>query len=205
MRKGKALLIEASEALAAGAVFLILIFLLHLPFLFAAVIGVLLYIAVSLIARPSRFRIGKIEVDDADTFQELKETIGEGYSRMEAIEKLSVKISNSSVREKVTRISAITKKVFAYLEKNPNKIRSAKRFFSYYLETTYTILSKYVELSEQDLDTPEIVGTLRKVEEILDSIAETFEKQLSALMENEVIDLDAEISLLKNTMKMGGF
>ncbi|TGA97528.1 hypothetical protein E4665_11830 [Sporolactobacillus shoreae] len=205
MRKGKALLIEVSEALAAGAVFLILIFLLHLPFLFAAVIGVLLYIAVSLIARPSRFRIGKIEVDDADTFQELKETIGEGYSRMEAIEKLSVKISNSSVREKVTRISAITKKVFAYLEKNPNKIRSAKRFFSYYLETTYTILSKYVELSEQDLDTPEIVGTLRKVEEILDSIAETFEKQLSALMENEVIDLDAEISLLKNTMKMGGF
>lgn len=205
MRTGKGLLLEVAEALAAGAVFLILIFLIHLPFLLAAGVGILFYIAVTLIVRPNRFRIGKIEVSDADTFQELKDTIGEGYSRMEAIEKLSEKITDSHVREKVTRISVITKKVFAYLEKNPAKIRSAKRFFSYYLETTYTILNKYVELSEQDLDAPEIVATLRKVEEILDSIAETFEKQLSALMENDVIDLDAEISLLKNTMKMGGF
>lgn len=196
---------DIAEALIAGAMFLALMFLIHLPFLLAMTAGVLAYVALSLIIRPNRFRIGKIEVEDEDTYLELKDTISEGYERMEEIKKLAGKITNSRVRTKVNRISSAAQKVFNYLEKNPEKIRSARRFFSYYLETTHTILTKYVALSDQGLQTPEITETLKKVEDILDAIAETFEKQLASLMTNEVIDLDAEISLLKNTMKMGGF
>jgi len=39
---------------------------------------------------------------------------------------------------------------------------------------------------------------------MLDSIHAVFEKQLAGLMQDDILDLDTELTLLQNTLKMEG-
>ena len=204
-RQHKAIVSEVLIALAAAGGFLVLIFALRFPFWVGAGLGVLFYIALSLLTRPNRFRVGKIEAGDAETFKTLEAIVGDGYQKLDEIRRLRDAIRDPGVQAKVDRISASAGRIFSYLEKNPDRVKSAKRFFSYYLDTTCTILSKYAEISAQGAASDDIARTLAKAEGILGTIGEAFDKQLSSLMENDVMDLDAEISLLENTIRMEGF
>lgn len=205
MKQKKGLFIEVAVSVAVSLVFLLLLFVFRFHFLVAALAAVLLYVAVSLILKPNRFRLGKIEVDNEDDFKALQATIGEGYRKMEEIRGMEKKVADPQVRGKVSQIIAAAGKIFAYLEKNPEKIRAARRFFSYYLETTSNILSRYLELSSQGIRSDEISRTLSKVGNILSVIETAFEKQLATLMSNDIMDLESEISLLENTIKMENF
>lgn len=166
----KRLVWDILAALAAGAGFLLLVFLWHLPFWLAAGAAVLLYLAFSLIAAPPKFKVGKIAVEDAETFKTLEAIIGDSYEKMAEIEKVESRITDAQIRNKVDKISKTAGKIFAYLEENPEKVKAARRFFSYYLDTTCTILNKYADLSAQGLNSAEINQTLAKVTGILDSI-----------------------------------
>jgi 5-bromo-4-chloroindolyl phosphate hydrolysis protein len=44
--------------------------------------------------------------------------------------------------------------------------------------------------------------TLSDVEETLDSMHETYKKQLTSLFEDDILDLNTEISVLKKTIKL---
>lgn len=205
MKRKNGVLVEVAVSVAVSAVFLVLLFAFRFPFPVAAAAAVLLYLAVSLIRRPNRFRIGKIEVESEDDFKALQTTIGEGYQTLDKIRSMQKQIRDGEIRGKVGRIVATAEKIFAYLEKNPKKIRSARRFFSYYLETASHIVSRYLELSSQNIQSEEISRTLAKVSNILSVIESTFEKQLAALMSNDIMDLESEIALLENTIKMESF
>lgn len=205
MKQKNGLFTEVAVSAAVSLVFLLLLFAFRFHFLAAALIAALLYLAVSLIRKPNRFRIGKIEVGSEDDFKALQATIGEGYQKMDEIREMEKKISDREIRGKVSQIIAAADKIFAYLEKNPDKIRAARRFFSYYLETTGKILTRYLELSSPGIRSDEISQTLSKVSNILSVIETAFEKQLATLMSNDRMDLESEISLLENTIKMENF
>jgi hypothetical protein len=47
-------------------------------------------------------------------------------------------------------------------------------------------------------------ATIQRAEEVLGTIEESFAKQLKRLHENDNLDLDTEIAVLKKAMKMDG-
>ena len=49
-----------------------------------------------------------------------------------------------------------------------------------------------------------MLESIAKVEKMLPDVKETFRRQLAALLENDLLDLNVEISLLDKTMKMDG-
>ena len=60
------------------------------------------------------------------------------------------------------------------------------------------------QLQETGLRTPEVTEALRKTAGTFPVLNEVFEKQFTRLMEGELMDVEAEISLLENTLKMEG-
>jgi 5-bromo-4-chloroindolyl phosphate hydrolysis protein len=114
------------------------------------------------------------------------------------------RIQSASVREKVARIEKVAGEIVADLRRDPRGIRLARQFLAYYLESTTRILDAYCELSLRPEASDDLRRSLGRVEEILDRILEGFRAQLTRLYRDEVLDLNAEIRVLENTLRFDG-
>ncbi|NLY17950.1 MAG: 5-bromo-4-chloroindolyl phosphate hydrolysis protein, partial [Clostridiaceae bacterium] len=94
--------------------------------------------------------------------------------------------------------------IFDDFVRDPKDIKIARRFTLYYLDTTERIVTKYYQLSNVPYLSDDAKATLKNVESTLVMIKDTFRKQLKKLTENDVMDLDAEIKVLRNTIKQEG-
>ena len=95
-------------------------------------------------------------------------------------------------------------RILAYLKENPDKIKLARRFFTYYLDTAAKLLARYVDFQNTGLHSPEVADILQKTAEALPVLNSAFEKQFTHLMQGELLDVEADIELLKSTLKMEG-
>ncbi len=128
----------------------------------------------------------------------------EGYTKINKIKKLYTNIKQDSMITITAKVIVVIEKILKDLKEDPSDIKQAKQFLSYYLDSTIKILEKYLELSAHSSLDPKIKESLMKVENMMDTLRNAFEVQLTRLLENEVMDLDTELSLLGQTIKMEG-
>lgn len=128
----------------------------------------------------------------------------EGITKLKNIRSKTRLISDNNIAEKIQKICKIGFEIFDYIDKNPDDIKRAKQFINYYLDTTEKIVLQYVELSEKKNPGKEVTETIAKVEAILDSIYDTYKKQLHNLLEDDLLDLNVEIQVLEKTMQLEG-
>ena len=131
-----------------------------------------------------------------------KKVVNDGINKLREISNKTRMISNNEVAHKIKEICKTGVEIFDYIKKNPEDVNRIRQFNLYYLDATKTIVLQYVELSSKKNKTAEMEETLKKVEEMLDNIRKTFSNQLENLYEDDLLDLNTEISLLKNTMKL---
>ena len=127
--------------------------------------------------------------------------VKEGVEKIRNIRNNTRMIVNNEIALKIQDICKTGLDIFDYLDKNPGDLPKARQFINYYLDATQKIVNRYVELSAKKEKTREIEDSLRSVEAILDSIKETYSKQLHNLMEDDLLDLNTEIKVLEKTMK----
>ncbi|ANX00575.1 5-bromo-4-chloroindolyl phosphate hydrolysis family protein [Thermoclostridium stercorarium] len=135
---------------------------------------------------------------------ELKRIVREGKEQVNRIEETGLKIMNHTVRVDVLEICSIANDIFDNFLKDPRDIKESRRFLLYYLDTTERIVSKYYELSNTSYLSDEAKKTLKDVESTLVLIKDSFRNHLKKLTENDVLDLEAEIRVLQNTIKREG-
>ena len=135
---------------------------------------------------------------------EFRRIINDGRDQIKRIEEIGLKIMKHDVRVNILEICTTATDIFDDFVKDPQDIREARRFILYYLDTTERIVSKYYQLSGAPYLSEEAKKTLKNVEQTLDMIKDTFRKQLKKLTENDVLDLDAEVKVLQNTIKQEG-
>ncbi|MGE5417152.1 MAG: 5-bromo-4-chloroindolyl phosphate hydrolysis family protein [Acidobacteriota bacterium] len=131
-------------------------------------------------------------------------TIAEAHKKLQDIHACGRRIPDTAVRQKVEAICGVADKIFEDLRNDPRDIQPAKKFLTYYLDATANILDKYLEISSKGLNGPEVTQRMAKVSQLLDTIRIAFENQLTKLLDNDFLDLDAEMSLLENTIKSEG-
>jgi 5-bromo-4-chloroindolyl phosphate hydrolysis protein len=131
--------------------------------------------------------------------------IAEGNRRIAEILENAKRIKSQEIKDKIAAIVEISGRIFEDLRQDPSDVKKAKKFVLYYLDSTSIIVKKYADLSKYTYTNPEMNSTLKRAENLLDSIKEAFEKQLLALLENDVMDLDVEIKTLESTFKMDGY
>ncbi len=128
----------------------------------------------------------------------------EGIAKLRNIRSNTRLISDNAVAEKVQTICKTGLEIFDYIEKNPDDINKARQFINYYLDTTEKIVLQYVELSSKKNPGEDVLNTLKKVEDVLDSILKTYDKQLKNLLEDDLLDLNTEIQVLEKTIQLEG-
>jgi len=135
---------------------------------------------------------------------ELKNIVRNGKAQVKRIEDIALNIMKHDVRIDILEICTTANDIFDDFVKDPKDIKAARRFILYYLDTTERIVSKYYQLSNAPYLSDEAKTTLKNVENTLGLIKDTFRKQLKKLTENDVLDLDAEVKVLQNTIKQEG-
>jgi 5-bromo-4-chloroindolyl phosphate hydrolysis protein len=186
----------------AGGVFVLFWLAFGLPLIPSLLIGAVGYGAGLLVFRRSA---RSLDVTIPGVSREMIGTaLREGGEKITELKSLSRRISSDSIRSKFDGVVAAAESILDDLKKNPKDIRAARQFLNYYLDATIKIVSRYADLSEKRLASADIQESLRKVESMLDTVKAAFEKQHARLLEDDVMDLDAEMSLLKQTIQMEG-
>jgi 5-bromo-4-chloroindolyl phosphate hydrolysis protein len=134
----------------------------------------------------------------------LKAALVEGRKKLGSIQELEKKVRKASMISQIKDIEGIIGKILDKIERDPSRLRMAHQFLNYYLESTINILNKYVELGAQNVEDEDIKKSLAKVESMLQTIRDAFEKQLARLLSDDAMDLDAELETLEQTIKMEG-
>ena len=202
---GKSTITATSGILAGfvgGGIFLVFWLLVGVPLIPSLLIGAAAYGAGLLVFRRQPRAIA---VDTGGAPREIRETaLREGEERVAVLKGLSARISATSVRRTCDEVVSSAQRILEDLKKNPKDIRTARQFLSYYLDATVKIVARYVELAGKNLDDASIKDSLARAESMLQMISGAFEKQHARLLEDDVMDLDAEMTLLKQTLSMEG-
>lgn len=192
------------SAVASGIIFLLLLFWLRWNFFLDAALAIGVFAALLLLLKP-RERIGKVYVEEMPDGAELKKYLEDAREDFKTIETCKGKIEDVKVKQVAEKLNLTAGKIIGYLEENPEKIRLARQFIDYYQDTASSLLQKYVKLQDADLGTEEVKSLKEETTEALKTLDIIFEGQFKKLLKNEMMDMSAEIRLLKQTAKMENY
>lgn len=188
-------------ALSASALFLLLFLLLNWNLMVCILLCVGVYFGLFFLLKPSR-KIAGMDVESLPGGEEMQKLLEDARADLLRIEHAVRAIAASDVRRDGEELYAAGMRILDYLKENPDKIKLARRFFTYYLDTTAKILERYVEFQNTGLHSEEVEHVLTKTAETLPVLNRAFEGQFTHLMQGELMDVEADLELLKSTLKM---
>lgn len=120
------------------------------------------------------------------------------------IRRVNDDIPDPALTRKIDRIEEITRHIFDYQKKHPDKAGELHKFLNYYLPTTLKILNSYAELDRQGVDGSNISTTKERIERMMDQVVEGFETQLDKLFEGEMLDISSDIAVMERMLSHDG-
>lgn len=142
--------------------------------------------------------------EDPAARADLKDALSEGRQKLQSMRDLGRSIRDPATKEQVGELCALVEKILATVSDDPKKLSPARQFLGFYLDSTLKIIGTYAELEAKDIHDAEIQASLEKARSMLRTIHDAFEKQLAKLVSGDVLDLDAELSLMQQTIEMEG-
>ena len=135
---------------------------------------------------------------------ELDKMIADGGGAIQTMRALNDSIQDETISAQIDRLEEVSSRIFQYVKDNPAKLPQIRKFMSYYLPTTIKLLTAYDQMSRQGVSGENITGTMEKVEGMMSSIVQAFEKQLDSLFGDEAMDISTDITVLENMMVREG-
>lgn len=191
----------SASLLCALAGFLVCFFLLKWPLLISAVLALGLYFGFWFLFKPTQKIAGR-DIALIAGGEEMKAMLDEGERDLQSLKTAVSQIQKTEVRRNGEELVSQGEKLLACLRENPDKIRQARRFFTYYLETSQRILNKYIGLQNTGLDTDEVREAESRAEKAIPLLTAAFQKQYSALLQGEMLDMEADIDVLDHMLRM---
>ena len=164
------------SSFAAAIVFLLLFLFFHWNLIVCILLCVGIYFGLFFLLKPSR-KIAGIDVESMPGGEEIRQLLDDAQADLADIDKAVKEIKTSSVRQDAQALYATGARILTYLEENPDKIKLARRFFTYYLDTAAKLLTRYVDFQETELHSGEVADILQKTAEALPVLNSAFEKQ----------------------------
>lgn len=177
-----------------GAVFLVFFLVLNLPLWLSALIAAAAFGAGFLLTPRAA----------APADPDLSGALAEGRKKLSGLRRLGSGLDQPTMAAEVAAIAQVADRILDEAAGDPRSLKKARPFLTYYLDSTVKILDLYTGLKGQGLEDEDIARTLARVEAMLRTIREAFEKLLARLLADDVLDLDTEIALLEQTIKMEG-
>lgn len=192
-----------------GAVWLLYItkFPLYEPihFLIVGGISIGVYVLLSLILPKKTVmveeKLSPIRTGD----QDLDEILNQGVAFRQELRRIKGVIKNPGMIKQIAHLEQLSKEIFDFIQKNPQKLRQIRQFTNYYLPTTVKLLKNYEEFSKQDTKVHNIAQSMAKIEGMMNNIVKVFKGVLNDLFEDKAMDTSVDLEVLENMMKQEGF
>ena len=143
-------------------------------------------------------------VTDGVTVGDVDAYIHKSESRLQAIRRNYYKLKDDGMRKELDLISDRFKKIAKIVKDDPTDFKAARRYLNTMLSSLETIISQSVKLFESPNLSAEGTGSLSKAKEGLVLIRESADKQINKLYENNILELDVEIEVLKKSLAARG-
>ncbi|MGL4283062.1 MAG: 5-bromo-4-chloroindolyl phosphate hydrolysis family protein, partial [Eubacterium aggregans] len=120
------------------------------------------------------------------------------------IQEANAAIPEESVSRKLDRLETIIRKIFDFIQKNPDQLMEIRRFMGYYLPTTLKLVNAYKNLDAEPVQGPNIKRSKDEIEKTLDTISSAFEKLLDSFYQDTAMDISTDISVMKTMFAQEG-
>lgn len=143
-------------------------------------------------------------VTDGVTVGDVDAYILKSESRLQAIRRNYYKLKDDDMRRELDLISDRFKKISKILKEDPTDFKAARRYMNTMLMSLETIISQSVKLFESPNLSEEGKESLVKAKEGLVLIRESADKHINKMYENNILELDVEIEVLKKSLAARG-
>lgn len=140
-----------------------------------------------------------VELDKQDRAY-IRQNIREARKKLKNIRRLQFRIRSITIWQKTSHLYKVSRRILTIIEEQPYRFRSARNFFSSYLDSTITIMEKYTFLISQPVRNTEMTMALKKTEAMLDDIIAALEEELMQVLSDDVLNLDVEIETMKKSL-----
>ncbi|MBQ5953440.1 MAG: 5-bromo-4-chloroindolyl phosphate hydrolysis family protein [Lachnospiraceae bacterium] len=130
------------------------------------------------------------------------QTLANARHQVTDIRMLNTRIDDPEIRRRSNEVCDIMDKLLKAMKEDPKKISDGQMFLQYYLPTQKEILTKYERIEESGVAAKDQLA--EKVLEHLYNIKTATQKQLGNVFDDAVFDVDAEIELMKQSMREDG-
>lgn len=114
--------------------------------------------------------------------------------------RLNDAIEDAHISEQIDKLESLTAKIIDHVLQSPDKQPQIRKFLNYYLPTTIKLLNAYDRMGSAGVSGENIDGTMKKIEDMLQTIIIAFEQQLDSLFQGEAMDISADISVLETLL-----
>ena len=118
--------------------------------------------------------------------------------------RLNDAILDEKISAQIDHLEEVTGKILDQVIQQPKKQPQIRRFLDYYLPTTLKLLNAYDRMDSVGVSGSNIDTTKQKVEKMLDTIVQAFDKQLDALFGAEAMDISTDITVMENLLAQEG-
>ena len=125
-------------------------------------------------------------------------------SILEALRSVNDAIPDEEMSDKISRLEAVSAKIFAQAKSDPDKLPRMRKFLDYYLPTSLKLLQTYAELDAQGVEGENITESKHRIEQTMDTLVHAFETQLDQLFQDDALDVSADIDVMENMLRADG-
>lgn len=123
---------------------------------------------------------------------------------LDALRSVNDAIPDEEMSDKISRLEAVSAKIFEQAKSDPDKLPRMRKFMDYYLPTSLKLLQTYAELDAQGVEGENITESKRRIEQTMDTLVHAFETQLDQLFQDDALDVSADIDVMENMLRADG-
>ena len=135
---------------------------------------------------------------------EIDALLKERERALSEMRRLNDSIEDEKISRQIDHLEEVTGKIIDQVVAQPKKLPQIRRFLDYYLPTTLKILNAYDRMDAAGISGSNIDTTKGKVENMMDTIVQAFDRQLDALFGEEALDISTDITVMENLLAREG-
>lgn len=138
------------------------------------------------------------EEETGQTDDVIEKLIQEAFDKIFEIRKELDRVTNPDIARRIDGICSIGEKIIGEVRTNPENLKLVKKFFYYYLDAFGEIVRKYLRLSSFTEESGEVLALIQETEKSFADIEAIFKELCEKLVQKDMMDLKAEINVIKN-------
>ena len=167
--------------------------------------AVALGVGVYLTFKPEKKSRLVLDLEDNEENQLLKNSYQKALTDYNYLKGSIRYINDIELKNQLMEMQRISANILRYLQKHPEKISLARRFIDYYQDTTAGLIEKYIEIEHTQLNTDNILEIKQRTKNTIMSLKNAYVEQFEKLLNDQLINMDAELKVMENTIKADGF